>query len=206
MAQVIKIAHFVSHDEADLRRRFPALTIAGTAELGERIACLGLPSRALETMIASQFGMWLDKRIDHRLWSCGRLLDEHQVYAAADAWAVGRLAAAAREQQRRGSPRRQPAPQPPSDEEGGADASPPPAGSPAPPRVAVSRHSRRSPPARPRPSDVDSDDESIPDVEHADLTEDEEGGEEDDDPNGALPGALLKQVRAGSYLGHTCNS
>ncbi len=51
-------------------------------------------------MIEQQFSEWLDKRCDHRLWGCRRLLasSTHEVYAAADAYAVLRLAEAARAQ------------------------------------------------------------------------------------------------------------
>ena len=40
----------------------------------------------------------MDKHCDHRLWACEHLLAAHEVYAAADAYAVMRLAEAARAQ------------------------------------------------------------------------------------------------------------
>ena len=93
-----KVAHFVGHDVADLRRRFPDVVINGAVDLKERIDCLSLSSHALHKMIEQQFSEWLDKRCDHRLWGCRRLLATHEVYAAADAYAVLRLAEAARAQ------------------------------------------------------------------------------------------------------------
>ena len=48
-------------------------------------------------MIDQQFSQWLDKRCDHRLWACGRLLDTHARYAATDAY-IMRLDEAARAQ------------------------------------------------------------------------------------------------------------
>jgi hypothetical protein len=82
----------------DLQRRFPDLVINGAVDLKERIGCLSLSSHALHKMIDQQFSEWLDKRCDHRLWACEHLLATHVVYAAADAYAVLRLAEAARAQ------------------------------------------------------------------------------------------------------------
>jgi hypothetical protein len=94
----LKVAHYFGHDVADLQRRFPDLVINGAVDLKERIGCLSLSSHALHKMIDQQFSEWLDKRCDHRLWACEHLLATHVVYAAADAYAVMRLAEAARAQ------------------------------------------------------------------------------------------------------------
>ena len=96
--QLVKVAHFVGHDTADLKRRFPDIVINGAVNLKERIACLSLSSNALDKMIDQQFNQWLNKNIDHRLWACGRLLDTHARYAATDAYAVKCLDDAARSQ------------------------------------------------------------------------------------------------------------
>ena len=96
--RVVKVAHYVSHDVADLQRRFPNLQIVGAVNLAPRIACLGLSSNALNKMIEQQFDRWHDCRVDHRLWACNRLLNTYASYAATDAWAVLKLDEAARQQ------------------------------------------------------------------------------------------------------------
>jgi hypothetical protein len=49
-----KVAHFVGHDVADLRRRFPDVVINGAVDLKERIGCLSLSSHALQRPLCVQ--------------------------------------------------------------------------------------------------------------------------------------------------------
>ena len=171
-ANVEMMAHFVSHDVADLQRRFPGHTIRGTSELTDLTDGLGYSSRGLHQMVAEEFDQWLDKkRVDHRLWGCGRLLEGHQIYGAADPWAVACLAKAALE--RDGS-------SPPpflSSSTASAEASDDDDDEPrarARARAAVSRHHS----SRCRRAAVDdSSDEELSDL----VMSDEEDGDDDDD-------------------------
>ena len=99
-ADVPKVAHFASHDVADLHRRFPSLQVRGSKDLCTYLTSLDLGTRALDGMILKMFNKWLDKRVDHRLWHCNRLLERHQRYAATDAFAVFALVQAAQSGQR----------------------------------------------------------------------------------------------------------
>jgi hypothetical protein len=68
--RIKKLSLGVGGDAARVAKRFglSAAAVAGGVELREEVAHLELPSHALDEMVGSVLGQYLDKAIDHRYW------------------------------------------------------------------------------------------------------------------------------------------